>query len=415
MKNVTVDLKVTQNEAATGTKKILRRKGKILEITIPPGIRDGQLIALRGALMNTDQQYGNIFIRVRLEDLKWTTHYDALDRLLKSAANIWSVRLRHAKWFRLLVNLLLLACLIGPIILWNLQLDIFPFALTTFVTLDIVLLICLVILLSRGDYLAKKPGILSTAVIFVGLLVILGFANVVPFGSYKDNITVWVQDKYQEITVSFQPSKPSTIAAATTSIDDLNRSIVFIVTDKGVGSGVVYDRGGYIITNKHVIDSSSNIYVFLCNGKDVVVSISSAYPATIVRTHAMADLAIIRISGESNLTPISFSSNSNLKARDQVWAIGYPVAGWISGESKSIGPPSTTPGEISRTFNADGIEVVQVSCALNPGNSGGALVNTNNELIGIIFARGEKTGDERIIQGMGYAVSVKDVKQFIDR
>ncbi|MBS1747317.1 MAG: trypsin-like peptidase domain-containing protein [Bacteroidetes bacterium] len=163
------------------------------------------------------------------------------------------------------------------------------------------------------------------------------------------------------------------------------------------GSGVIMTSDGYIITNNHVIDGASDINVTLSNRK--------SYKATVVGTDPSTDLAVLKIDA-TNLPYMVMGNSDDVKLGQWVLAVGYPLnldvtvtAGIISAKSRSIG--------INQSRSA--IEsFIQTDAAVNPGNSGGALINTNGELIGINSAIASPTGS---YAGYSYAIPVNIVKK----
>ena len=156
-------------------------------------------------------------------------------------------------------------------------------------------------------------------------------------------------------------------------------------SNNGLGSGVIFSKDGYIVTNLHIL-SSNNINVKLDNGKN--------YYANIIGIDKNADIAVLKITTEDNLTPISFADSDTLMVGDKVLAIGNPYG---------IGT-SVTSGIISATGRDYGnpyLQLIQTDAAINPGNSGGALINENGNLIGINSKIFSKTG---AYQGIGFAI-----------
>tara|TARA_B100001113_G_scaffold55572_1_gene41339 strand:+ start:133 stop:1086 length:954 start_codon:yes stop_codon:yes gene_type:complete len=155
--------------------------------------------------------------------------------------------------------------------------------------------------------------------------------------------------------------------------------------NNGLGSGVIFSKDGYIVTNLHIL-SSNNINVKLDNGKN--------YSANIIGIDKNADIAVLKIATEDDLTPISFADSDTLMVGDKVLAIGNPYG---------IGT-SVTSGIISATGRDYGnpyLQLIQTDAAINPGNSGGALINENGNLIGINSKIFSKTG---AYQGIGFAI-----------
>ncbi len=167
------------------------------------------------------------------------------------------------------------------------------------------------------------------------------------------------------------------------------------------GSGVLITEDGYIVTNNHVIDGSDEISVTLANKK--------SYKAVLVGQDPNSDLAVIKIEGKA-LPYLIYGNSDESKLGQWVLAIGYPLnldvtvtAGIISAKSRSIG--------INARQGANPVEsFIQTDAAVNPGNSGGALINTNGELIGINSAIASPTGS---YAGYSYAIPVNMVKKIV--
>lgn len=173
----------------------------------------------------------------------------------------------------------------------------------------------------------------------------------------------------------------------------------------GIGSGVIIDPNGYIVTNNHVISGASEVEVTLHDNRN--------YTAEVVGTDPATDLALIRIK-EKNLPVIPIANSNNVQVGEWVLAIGNPfgltstvTAGIISAKSRSL-------NLISERNSIESF--IQTDAAINPGNSGGALVNLQGGLIGINTAIASPTGS---YSGYGFAVSsnivnkvIEDIKKF---
>jgi serine protease Do len=165
------------------------------------------------------------------------------------------------------------------------------------------------------------------------------------------------------------------------------------------GSGIIIGEGGLIITNNHVIDNKSVIKVSLNDGR--------VFRAKTLIQDKELDLAILEIQAtKTKFQPIKIATNSStLELGDTVYAIGNPFGVGLSVTSGII---SALPSK-NNTFSGVG-KLIQTDASMNPGNSGGALLNTNGELIGIttgIF------GD--VFIGIGFAIPVDVVQLFINR
>ena len=156
---------------------------------------------------------------------------------------------------------------------------------------------------------------------------------------------------------------------------------------EGAGSGVVYSEDGYIITNNHVIEGASNIKVTLHDGTE--------YPATLVATDSLTDVAVIKIDAQ-DLKAVTFGEMSNLNVGDAVVAIGNPL-GTLSGTATE-GIVSALEREI--TLDGKQMTLIQTSASINPGNSGGGLFDQYGNLIGIVVAK--SSGSD--VEGLGFAI-----------
>jgi len=173
----------------------------------------------------------------------------------------------------------------------------------------------------------------------------------------------------------------------------------------GSGSGVIISADGYIVTNNHVIEKSDEI--------EVVLNDKRSFTATLVGADPNTDLALLKIDAD-NLSPVVFGNSDNVRVGEWVLAVGNPfnltstvTAGIVSAKARNI-----------NILNADmKIEsFIQTDAAVNPGNSGGALVNTAGELIGVNTAIASQTGN---YAGYAFAIPssivskvVADIKEF---
>ena len=174
-----------------------------------------------------------------------------------------------------------------------------------------------------------------------------------------------------------------------------------IPEQRASGSGVLITADGYIITNNHVVDGADEINVTLGNKK--------TYKASIIGTDASSDLAVIKIEGKA-LPYLIYGNSDEVKLGQWVLAIGYPLnldatvtAGIVSAKSRSIGINSRQSQSPVESF-------IQTDAAVNSGNSGGALINTTGELIGINSAIASPTGS---YAGYSYAIPVNIVKKIV--
>jgi Do/DeqQ family serine protease len=178
-----------------------------------------------------------------------------------------------------------------------------------------------------------------------------------------------------------------------------------IPEQRASGSGVIISDDGYIVTNNHVVQDADEVTVTLSN--------KHTYKAKVVGTDPAYDLAVIKIE-EKGLPYLIYGNSDDVKIGQWVLAIGYPLnlettvtAGIVSAKARSLGLNK------DRTGNANGgVEsFIQTDAAVNMGNSGGALINTEGKLIGVNSAIASPTG---YYSGYSYAIPVNIVKKVVD-
>tara|TARA_B100000315_G_scaffold257282_1_gene305619 strand:- start:182 stop:1567 length:1386 start_codon:yes stop_codon:yes gene_type:complete len=175
----------------------------------------------------------------------------------------------------------------------------------------------------------------------------------------------------------------------------------------GLGSGVIIDREGYILTNEHVVSGASQIKVKLSDGREFDAQIKGSDPRT--------DLAVIKIEAK-NLTSAKLGDSKDLKIGQWVVAIGNPFGFAIENPE-----PTVTVGVVSALHRyLPGIgkrdrgydDLIQTDAAINPGNSGGPLVNLKGEIVGINTAIITTSGG---YQGLGFATPISKAKRILRR
>ena len=210
--------------------------------------------------------------------------------------------------------------------------------------------------------------------------------------------------------VSLEPSPAVTAAAAppisghavasyATAVRAVLPSVVLIRTADGLGSGVVLDRAGNIVTNAHVAGQAASLQVQRAGD-------SAARPARLVGTYPQGDLAVIRAGNPAGLTPATFGDSSKARAGDVVLAVGNPLGlagsvteGIISATGRAVIEPTT-----ASTTAAALPDAIQTSAPINPGNSGGALVTTAGHVIGIPTLAAVSPHGGGQAHGIGFAI-----------
>ena len=167
-----------------------------------------------------------------------------------------------------------------------------------------------------------------------------------------------------------------------------------LMPQSGVGSGVLLDNEGRILTNNHVVEGAQSVTVTLSDGR--------SYPAQRVGTDPITDLAVIRIDA-AKLNPARLGESSLLEVGEDVIAVGHAL-GLKGGATVSKGVVSA----LGRTIEVDNqrsmVDLIQTDASINPGNSGGPLANSRGEVIGINTAIIEGSN------GIGFAINIDDAK-----
>lgn len=168
------------------------------------------------------------------------------------------------------------------------------------------------------------------------------------------------------------------------------------------GSGFVLTQDGYIVTNHHVIDQASKIYVIFANGKSL--------SAELIGSDSINDVALLKVAA-NNLDPVQLGDSASMRVGDQVVAIGNALGelsfsltvGYVSGMDRRI----STDGTV--------MNMIQTDTSINSGNSGGPLFNTRGEVIGITTAKySGTTSSGASIEGISFAIPVDDVLDILE-
>ncbi len=170
------------------------------------------------------------------------------------------------------------------------------------------------------------------------------------------------------------------------------------VETEGVGSGVIFRKDGYIVTNNHVISGAKELIVSLPDGRSL--------KGKLIGVDEMTDLAVVKVDAK-DLPAASFGDSDKIVVGEPAIAIGNPMGLEFKG--------SVTSGVISalnRTLDISDkrVKLLQTDAAINPGNSGGALVNADGEVIGINSAKVAANG----VEGMGFAIPINTVQNIIN-
>ena len=180
------------------------------------------------------------------------------------------------------------------------------------------------------------------------------------------------------------------------SVRMLHDQLFRVFPVEGVGSGVIIDEKGYVLTNNHVIDDAERLKVTLADGR--------VLKGKVAGTDEVTDLAVLKVESEEPLPAAALGDSDGLKAGQIVLAIGNPF-GLTGGPAVTAGIVSSLDRSI-QTRNGV-LELIQTDAAINPGNSGGPLVNTKGEVVAI------NTANMPYAQGIGFAVPVNTAKKIL--
>ena len=238
------------------------------------------------------------------------------------------------------------------------------------------------------SFLQKTLCVVLLACLIVGCALIRGVST-----AYAETEDLSLADLYEENVVS---TVGITISGRT------NSRYGYGYTYQASGSGFIITEDGYILTNYHVIENSDTVTVATYD--------EQTYDAEIIGYDETNDIAVLKIDAE-NLRPVTLGNSDKLRVGDSVFAIGNPLGeltfslthGVVSALSRNV-----------RTEAGNSMNLIQTDCAINSGNSGGALFNSRGEVIGITNAKYSSSGmSEAEIDNVGFAIPVNSVTRIV--
>ena len=168
-------------------------------------------------------------------------------------------------------------------------------------------------------------------------------------------------------------------------------SVVQIIATSDTGTGFIVRESGLVVTNKHVVQGASQVTLRLASGGNFQGRVSERHPSL--------DLAYIEIDANRSFTPIAIGDSDIIRVGEQVIAVGFPLGQSLGSE------PTVSVGIISAKRD----KYLQTDAALNPGNSGGPLLNIIGEAIGVVSSRVDSTDGGRTVSGIGFAIPINTV------
>ena len=250
----------------------------------------------------------------------------------------------------------------------------------------------------------KRYGI---GVIFICIVLSLmcGFGGAfaaLSLNNMNRDVVINSVDKGDELAGELNSSLSSVVDATKDSVVEITTEIVSMSSfvgqyvTEGAGSGVILSSTGnttYILTNNHIVEGTNSLTVTTTSG--------AKYQATVVGTDSRTDIAVISIEA-SGLTAAKVGNSDELKVGDAIIAIGNPLGSL--GGTVTEGIISALDREI--TINSQPMNLLQISAAVNPGNSGGGLFNAFGELVGIVNSKSTSSSSSSPIEGLGFAVPI---------
>lgn len=197
-------------------------------------------------------------------------------------------------------------------------------------------------------------------------------------------------------------------------------SIVYIeAQEKGsfglvthAGAGVIVTRSGYVLTNYHIIDETDQVRVILLTDPN-----RAYHDAQVIGFDKQFDIAVLKFEGQ-DLTPAQLGDSVQLAVGDPVYALGNPMGNLVGSMTEGIVSAVDRESEVDNS----GMGMIQTSAALNPGNSGGALLNQQGQVVGITSAKisgleresGESVENAVVIENLGLALPMTDILPFVN-
>ena len=229
-----------------------------------------------------------------------------------------------------------------------------------------------------------------------------GQAHAAPGDFWNDQSTAPVEMTPEErINVSvYEHSNPSVVNINTKSVQ-IDHFFMLQRELEGSGSGTVLDKNGHILTNMHVVEDANDIQITLASNK--------TYPAVLVGQDREQDIAVLKVEAPpEELYPIAMGRSDNLRVGQRVFVLGNPF-GWdgtmttgiVSSLNRDL--PSRVPDRVMQAL-------IQTDAAMNPGNSGGPLLDSNSRMIGMCVAIATKTGQN---SGVGFAIPIDRIKRIV--
>ena len=194
-----------------------------------------------------------------------------------------------------------------------------------------------------------------------------------------------------DVKTAFEEPLSSGLSVADV-VENALPSIVQIIAGSGSGTGFIVNESGLVVTNKHVVQGSTQVTLRMAGGGNFQGRVSGRHPSL--------DLAYIEIDSDRSFTPIAIGNSDKIRVGETVIAIGFPLGRTLGLE------PTVSVGIVSAKRG----DRLQTDASLNPGNSGGPLLDMFGEAIGVVTSRVDSTDSGRAVSGIAFAIPINSVK-----
>ena len=246
--------------------------------------------------------------------------------------------------------------------------------------------------LRSTNFRRVRPSFKLVTGLFITTVVILAFSGVQPLATYKNATVAYIRAQGSRIS-EFVEARPSQ-SDITEIVKKICPAVVKLEVGDYVGTGMIIDRTGYVLTCNHLVEDTQSASAILYGG--------GQYNATVISRDSQKDLAIIKL----NATGIDFPSVTlgdagKLKVGQEIIVVGYSLG--LEGET------TISKGIVSAFRNVEGVDYIQTDAAVNPGNSGGPMLDQTGSVVGVFTFK--LVGEA--VEGVSFAVSINSAKQFI--
>ncbi|MGN0772122.1 MAG: S1C family serine protease [Christensenellales bacterium] len=242
-----------------------------------------------------------------------------------------------------------------------------------------------------------KKSFKLAAIVFIIVLSVVGMSGCNMFFDLLNNTGTTTEDRYTIDVTNLEGSSIAEIVAANTI-----NAAVLVYTNKSTGAGFFVNESGYVVTNSHVVAGGSEFYVKTASGKE--------YSGVVLVAHdADLDLAILKVNTLGNeFDYMTFDTSQNLKYGQTAFTIGNPSGKGMLFSKATIANPGMYVSNASEPYKS-----IYIDSNINHGNSGGALINADSKVIGVVYGRIESSTEVNNVYGLGTAIPSDSVMEYL--